>query len=142
MSSNVLSRTLAIKERLRKWKRAELIAADGEVARAQGQVEEQTARHDLATSAITAQGEVSANELALSAEQVAREQEALKLARAALAAREGERETSREVAGEATREAKAIEVLHERMLVEQRREAGVREQRDADENSARKRRKL
>jgi flagellar export protein FliJ len=138
MSPNMLSRTLAIKERLRQWKRAELHDADSEVARAQDEVEEHTARHQQATAAVTAHGEISANDLALHAEQVAREQEALKRAQSELSARESERENRREQVGEATREVRAIEVLHERVLAEQRREAGLREQRDFDEASARK----
>jgi len=138
MSPNSLKRTLAIKDRIRKWKQAELYEADGEVARAQESVEEQTARHQMATAAVTAQQEVSANELALHAEQLAREQRALKQAQKELAAKEGERDDRREKVGEATREVKAIEVLHERLLTEQRREEGLREQRDMDETSGRK----
>lgn len=138
MSPNMLSRTLAIKERLRQWRRAELTEADTEVARAQERVDEHEADHRLASAAVTAQREVSANELALHAEQLARTQEALKKAREILAQCEGERENRREQVGEATREVRAIEALRDRVLEEKRREAGLREQRDADENSARK----
>ena len=138
MSPNMLSRTLAIKERLRQWRRAELHDAETEVARAQARVEEHAAEQQAATQAITAPGEMSANELAQHAEQLERTQRALRKARELLAARESERESRREQVGEATREVKAIEVLHERLLVEQQREQGLREQRDMDENSARK----
>jgi flagellar export protein FliJ len=138
MSPNTLSRTLAIKERLRQWRRAELHEADGEVARAQELLEEQAARHAQATAAVTAEGEVSASELALNAEYVERANMALRQARENLAARQDERESRREQVGEATREVKAIEALRERVLTEQRREAGLREQRDMDENAARK----
>ncbi len=138
MSPNMLSRTLAIKERLRQWRRAELIAADGEVARAQERVDEHAAEQHAATKRMTTEGEMSANELALHAEQLERTQKALQKAREILAACEGERETRREIVGEATREVKAIEVLHERAVEEARREQGQREQRDMDENSARK----
>lgn len=138
MSPNMLTRTLAIKERLRQWRRAELHEADSEVARAQERVEEHAADHQLASAAVTAQREVSANELALHAEQLARTQEALKKAREILAQCEGERENRREQVGEATREVRAIEALRDRVLEERRREAGLREQRDQDETSARK----
>ena len=138
MSPNMLSRTLAIKERLRQWRRAELHEAETEVARAQERVDEHAAEQQAATAAITAQGEMSATELALNAEQLERTQRALRKARELLAACEGERENRREQVGEATREMKAIEVLHERLLAEQLREQGLREQRDMDENSARK----
>jgi flagellar export protein FliJ len=138
MSPNMLSRTLAIKERLRQWRRAELHEAESEVARAQERVDEHAAEQQAATAAITAQGEMSATELALNAERLERTQGALRKARELLAACEGERENRREQVGEATREMKAIEVLHERLLAEQVRQQGLREQRDQDENSARK----
>ena len=138
MSPNMLSRTLAIKERIRQWRRAELHEAESEVARAQARVDEHTAQQQAVAQAITTQGEMSANQLAEHAEQLERTQRALRKARELLAAKEGERETRREQVGEATREAKAIEALHERALVEQAREEGLREQRDMDENSARK----
>ena len=82
--------------------------------------------------------EVSANELALHAEQLERTQRALKKAREILAKCECEADNRREQVGEATREMKAIEVLRDRALAEQRREQGLREQRDADETSSRK----
>ncbi len=138
MSPNMLSRTLAIKERLRQWRRAELHEANSEVARAQERVEEHAADHQLASAAVTAQREVSANELALHAEQLARTQEALKKAREILAKCEGERESRMEQVGEATREVRAIEALRDRLLEERKREAGLREQRDQDETSAQK----
>jgi flagellar export protein FliJ len=138
MSPNMLSRTLAIKERLRQWRRAELHEANTEVARAQEHVDEQAAEQQRATAAVTAQGEVSANDLALHAEQLERTQHALKKAREILAKCEGERDNRREQVGEATREMKAIEVLRDRAVEEQRREQGLREQREADETSARK----
>jgi flagellar export protein FliJ len=138
MSPNMLSRTLAIKERLRQWRRAELHEADTEVQRAQERVDEHVADQQLASEAVTAQREVSANELALHAEQLARTQEALRKAREILAQREGERENRREQVGEATREVRAIEALRERVLEEKRREDGLREQRDMDETSSRK----
>jgi flagellar export protein FliJ len=138
MSPNMLSRTLAIKERLRQWKRAELHDAETEVARAQARVDEHAAEQQAASAAITAPGEMSANQLAQHAEQLERTQRALRKARELLAACEDERENRLEQVGEATREMKAIEVLHDRLRVEQQREQGLREQRDMDENSARK----
>jgi flagellar export protein FliJ len=138
MSPNMLSRTLAIKERLRQWRRAELHEADTEVARAQEHVDEQATSQQLASAEVTAEREVSANELALHAEQLARTQDALRKAREILAACEGERESRREQVGEATREVRAIEALHARVVAEERREEGLREQRDADEHSSRK----
>ena len=138
MSPNLLTRTLAIKERLRQWRRAELHEANTEVERAQQRVDEHAADQQLASAAVTAEGEISANELAMHAEQLERSQRALRKAREILAAREGEREDRREMVGEATRELRAIEVLHARAIEEKRREADLREQRDADENAARK----
>jgi flagellar export protein FliJ len=138
MNPSMLSRTLAIKERLRQWRRAELHEADTDVARAQEKVDEHAASQQIASDAITAPGEVSASELAMHAEQLERTQRALRKARAILAQCEGERETRRERVGEATREMKAIEVLRNRAVEEEKREAGLREQREADDNSARK----
>ena len=138
MSPNLLSRTLAIKERLRQWRRAELHAADSEVARAQERVDEHTADSENGIAQVTAEREISANDLALQAEQLERSQQALRKARELLAQTELERDSRREQVSEATREVKAIEALRERLLVEERREAGLREQRDMDENSARK----
>lgn len=138
MSPNLLSRTLAIKERLRQWRRAELHDADSEVTRAQARVDVQAADQELVSEAVTAHGEKSANELALHAEQLERTQLALRKAREILAQREGERDDRREEVGEATREVRAIEVLHNRALEEERRQAGLREQREQDDNSARK----
>jgi flagellar export protein FliJ len=138
MSPNILSRTLAIKERLRQWRRAELHEADGEVARAQERVDEQAADQQLVSEAVTAHGEKSANELALHAEQLERTQLALRKAREILAQREGERDDRREEVGEATREVRAIEVLRNRALDEERRQAGLREQREQDDTSSRK----
>jgi flagellar export protein FliJ len=138
MSPNMLSRTLAIKERLRQWRRAELHEANTEVARAQERVDEHAVEQQLASDAVTAQGEVSANELAMHAEQLARTQRALKKAREVLANCEVERDDRREQVGEATREMKAIEVLRDRAVEEQKREQTLREQRDADEHSSRK----
>jgi flagellar export protein FliJ len=138
MSPNLLSRTLAIKERLRQWRRAELHEADSEVALAQERVNEQAADQQLASEAVTARGEKSANELALHAEQLERTQLALRKAREILALREGEREDRREEVGEATREVKAIEVLRNRALEEERRLAGLREQREQDDTSSQK----
>jgi flagellar export protein FliJ len=138
MSPNMLSRTLAIKERLRQWRRAELHEADSDVARAQEKVDAHAASQQLASDAITAQREVSATELAMHAEQLERTQRALRKAREILVQCEGERETRRERVGEATREVKAIEVLRNRALEEEKREANLREQRDADDDSARK----
>lgn len=138
MSPNMLSRTLAIKERLRQWRRAELHEANTEVAKAQDRVDEHAAEQQLAADAVTAPGEVSANELAMHAEQLERTQKALKKAREILVKCEVERDDRREQVGEATREMKAIEVLRDRAVEEQKREQGLREQRDADEHSSRK----
>src|SRR5262245_6760145 len=116
MSPNMLSRTLAIKERLRQWRRAELSEAESHVAHAQQRVDEHTADHEEVIAQVTAEREVSAQELALHAEQLERSQIALRKARELLAARESERESRREQVGEATREVKAIEALHARVL--------------------------
>src|SRR5688572_33161381 len=100
MSPNMLSRTLAIKERLRQWRRAELHEADTEVARAQERVDEHTAEQRAASAAVTTEGEMSANDLALHAEQLERTQRALRKAREMLAKCEGERDDRREKVGE------------------------------------------
>lgn len=141
MSPNMLSRTLAIKERLRQWRRAELQEANTEVARAQERVDEQAVQQHQATAAVTAKGEISANDLALHAEQLERTQLALRKAREILSKSEAERDDRRDQVGEATREMKAIEVLRDRAVEEQRRAQVMREQRDADEHSSRKGRK-
>jgi flagellar export protein FliJ len=129
---------LAIKERLRQWRRAELLEAESRVAEAAQSVEAEAARKDGAAALVTRAGEHSAIDLTLHAELVARANDTLKRAKAELDAREVERESRREDVGEATREVKAIEALRARMLQAQRREADQREQRDTDEAASRK----
>lgn len=136
MSPNMLQRTLAIKERLKQWRRAELHEAETEVGRAQERVDEHTAEQQATHAAMTAPGEVSANELAFHAEQLERTAQALKKAREILAKAEGERDQRRERMGEATREAKAIEALRDRAIEEHKKELAQREQRDADERAS------
>lgn len=136
MSPNMLQRTLAIKERLKQWRRAELHEAETEVGRAQTRVDEHAAQQRAALAAMTAQGEMTANELTMRAELVERTQQALKKAREILAKAEVERDQRRERMGEATREAKAIEALRDRALEEERKEVAHREQRDADERAS------
>ena len=138
MSPKTLTRTLAIKERLRQWRRAELLEAESKVSEAERSLELESARHAGAAALVTRSGEHSAIDLALHAEQVARTQDMLKRAKAELDALEVERESRRQDVGEATREVKAIEALRTRLIAAQRREADQREQRDLDEAAARK----
>jgi flagellar export protein FliJ len=139
MIAKRLTRTIAIKERVRQWRRAELQEAESKVTHAEEFVEAETAQHAGAAALVTREGECSAIDLALYAEQLERAQLALKRAEARLNALQEERETRRDEVGEATREVRAMEALHTRMLVEQRREANLREQRDTDEAASRKR---
>jgi flagellar export protein FliJ len=138
MTPKTLNRTLAIKERLRQVRRAELVEAEALVNEAQHWVEEETTRHDGSVALITRAGEFSANELALQYEQVEATQRQLKRARTELDTREAEREVRKDVMGEATREVRAIEALRGRLLAEQKREADKNEQRELDEASSRK----
>jgi hypothetical protein len=137
MSPKTLTRTLAIKERMRQWRRAELLEAESLVSEAEQSVEQEAARHAGAAALITTPGEQRALDLVLHAEQVARANDQLKRAQSELDARELERENRRQEVGEATREVRAIEALRTRMLDAQRREADAREQRDLDEAAAR-----
>ena len=139
MTPKTLTRTIAIKERVRQWRRAELQEAESKVSDAEQDVEAETAQHAGAAALVTRQGECSANDLALRAEQLARAQQSLKRAQAQLDAAQEERETRRSEVGEATREVRAMEALHARMVVDQRRAADQREQREMDEAAARKR---
>lgn len=138
MNSKTLKRTLAIKERLRQWRRAELLEAEVRVNEAQSAVDEEAARFDGACEQMTRAGELSANELQLQAEQLVFTQRALKRAKGELDTREAEREVRKDVMGEATREVRAIEALHSRIVAEQRKAADQREQQDLDEAAARK----
>lgn len=137
MTPKTLSRTLAIKERLRQWRRAELLEAEVKVGEAQHWVEEETSRHEGACAQLTRPGEFSPDELILNAEQIASTQRALVRARHELDEREAEREVRKDVMGEATREVRAIEALHTRLLAEQKRAEDKREQSELDEAAAR-----
>jgi hypothetical protein len=139
MTPKTLTRTIAIKERVRQWRRAELHQAETRVNEAEEYVEAESTQHAGAIALVTRHGECSANDLALRAEELARAQLALKRAQAQLDTVQQERETRRGEVGEATREVRAMETLHARMLVEQRRSNDQREQRELDEAAARKR---
>ena len=139
MTPKTLTRTIAIKERVRQWRRAELHEAESRVTNAEQFVDEQTAQHEGAAAKVTRQGEVSAGDLALHAEELQKAQHALKAAQANLNAAQEERDVRRDEVGEATREVRAMEALHARMVVDERRAADRREQRELDEAAARKR---
>jgi flagellar export protein FliJ len=138
MTPKTLKRTLAIKERVRQWRRAELMDAEARVANAQHDVAVEEERHEGTCALITRAGEVSPHDLILASEQLAMTQLAVKKARVELETREVEREQRREIVGEATREVRAIETLHTRLLAEQKHAADKREQADMDEASANK----
>jgi flagellar export protein FliJ len=139
MSPKTLSRTLAIKERIRQWRRAELHESETLVNRAAQSVDAESQRHAGAAALMTREGECSAADLVSRAEQVERAQAAVKRAQAELGALQEERETRRDVVSEATREVRAIEALRTRLLSAERRAADQREQRDLDEAASRKR---
>lgn len=138
MTPKTLHRTLVIKERLRKWRHAELLDAENRVAQAQQAVHDKEAQRASTAALLTRSGDFSPHELVLAADQLEVAQRALQAARAELGERIEERDQRKEVAGEATREVKAIEVLHERLLKEQRRAADLREQAEMDERATRK----
>lgn len=139
MTPKTLKRTLKIKERVRQWRRAELLDAESRVTEAQRFVDLEAARHASTCALITRAGEFSANDLQLASEQLVHTQRALEKARGTLTELQVERDERRDVVGEATREVRAIEALHTRLVTEQRREADKREQADLDEAAARKR---
>jgi len=136
MTPKTLHRTLVIKERLRKWRRAELLEAENRVAQAQQEVDDKEARRETTAALLTRSGDFSPHELVHAAEQLGIAQRAAEAAKAELGERMGERDQRKEVAGEATREVRAIEVLHERLLKEQNKAADQREQAELDDRSA------
>ena len=138
MTPKRLHRTLVIKERIRKWRHAELLEAEVRVEQAQQFVDEEAARHDGTAALLTREGEVSAHELAHAADQLVAAQRALDLARKQLGERMEELDARKSEAGEATREVRAIEVLHTRLVNAQRRAADQREQTELDEAATRK----
>jgi flagellar export protein FliJ len=138
MQPKTLTRTLAIKERVRQWRRSELQETETRVSQAESAVESEAELHAGAVKQITHTGECSANDLALRAEEIEQTNIALKRARAALLDIEQERDARREVVSDATRDVRAIEALRTRLLAEQRRAADLREQRELDEASSRK----
>jgi flagellar biosynthesis chaperone FliJ len=142
MTPKTLHRTLVIKERLRKWRHAELLEAQTRVELAQQSVDEEALRHADTAARLTRAGEVSAHELALVADQLNIAQQALQRAKLELGSRVEERDTRKAEAGEATREVRAIETLHARLVNEQRRVADQREQSELDDISVRKGRSL
>ena len=138
MTPKTLHRTLVIKERLRKWRRAELLEAENRVEQAQQAVDDREALHAKTAALLTRSGDFSAHELVLAADQLEVAQRALQAAKAELGERIEERDQRKEVAGEATREVKAIEVLHDRLVKEQRKAADRHEQAELDDRSIRK----
>lgn len=138
MTPKTLKRTLVIKERLRKWRHAELLEAENRVQVAQQTVDAEAARHAHTAALLTRAGEVSAHDLVLAADQLVVAQKALQRAQVELGERLEERDQRKAEAGEATREVKAIEVLHTRLVNEQRRAADLREQSELDEAATRK----
>lgn len=138
MTPKALKRTMAIKERLRQWRRAELLEAESRVVDAQRDVEQVVERHDDTAALITRGGELRPHDLVFASDQLAVTQLALKRARGELSAREAEREERKGEVGEATREVRAIEALHTRLVTEQKRAADKREQSELDEAAATK----
>lgn len=138
MTPKTLKRTLVIKERLRKWRHAELLDAENRVTIAQQSVDTEAARHAHTAALLTRAGEVSAHDLVFAADQLVVAQKALQRAQVELGERTEERDQRKAEAGEATREVKAIEVLHTRLVNEQRRAADIREQSELDEAATRK----
>ena len=138
MTPKTLKRTLVIKERIRQVRRAELHEAQTRVDDAEKSLQLEAARLHSTAALLTRAGEFSANDLALAAEQVQATARAVKQAEAELNARMAEHEERQGVMGEATREVRAIEALHTRMLAELKREADKREQSDLDEAASRK----
>jgi flagellar export protein FliJ len=138
MNPKTLKRMAAIKERLRQVHRAELLESESQVRDAEHSVASEVERQAGAFARMTGQGECSANELLLRAEQIEQTNLALKRAKAELHTREQTRDERRDVVGEATREVRALEALHERAAAVERRETEHREQRELDESSARK----
>ncbi|HTU62314.1 MAG TPA: hypothetical protein VMF89_27835 [Polyangiales bacterium] len=138
MTPKTLKRTLLIKERIRKWRQAELLEAETRVNEAQHGVDEASKRERYTAELLTRAGEVSAHELVLAADQLVIAQRALQTAQHTLGERIEERDARKAVAGEATREVKAIEVLHTRLVAELRRDADRREQSELDDVSTRK----
>ena len=138
MTPKALKRTLVIKERLRQVRRAELMEAEARVNDARNSLDQETARHQGTAAQLTRQGEHSASDLALYAQQLEQTQRAVKKASQALQEREKEREERQDVVGEATREVKALDALRARLLAEQRKLLERREQAETDEAAARK----
>jgi flagellar export protein FliJ len=138
MTPKTLKRTLLIKERIRKWRQAELLEAENRVNEAQQSVDVAAETQRTTAELLTRGGEVSAHELVLAADQLVVAQRTLQSAQHTLGERIEERDARRVVAGEATREVKAIEVLHSRLVNELRRDADRREQSELDDVSTRK----
>lgn len=138
MTPKTLKRTLVIKERIRQVRRAELHEAQTRVDAAEQSLQLEAARHTSTAALLTRAGEFSASDLALASEQVQATARAVRQAEAELNARKSEHEERQDVMGEATREVRAIEALHTRMVAELKREADKREQSDLDEAASRK----
>jgi flagellar export protein FliJ len=138
MTPKTLKRTLLIKDRIRKWRQAELLEAESRVNEAQQSVDVAAEQKRTTAELLTRGGEVSAHELVLAADQLVLAQRALQSAQHTLGERVEERDARKAVAGEATREVKAIEVLHTRLVSELRRAADRREQSELDEAATRK----
>jgi flagellar export protein FliJ len=138
MTPKTLKRTLLIKERIRKWRQQELLEAENRVNEAQQGVDVAAEKERFTADLLTRGGEAGAHELALAADQLVVAQKELQVAQHTLGERIEERDARRAEAGEATREVKAIEVLHTRLVTELRREADRREQSELDEAATRK----
>jgi flagellar export protein FliJ len=142
MKSKSLARILQIKERQRQIKRSELADADKSLEEAAQRLA--TADHMGARTAreMTDAEEIGGAELALRAQLAGIAQRELAAAQRRLQERKAEREACGEQVVAATQEVRVFEHLHDRARRELERVAGVREQIELDELTARKRKQV
>jgi flagellar export protein FliJ len=139
MSPKTLSRILAVKQRVRLWKRTELAAANELVERAQRVVDHHDNEHRAASAAIVGAGELSGTELGNRAEAVARARAGLARASTDLDHSHRTRDDHHAQVTHASREVRVLENLHGRALQAQRQDERTREQKELDDTVATRR---
>lgn len=137
MTKRKLERIIHVKERIRGVRRSELAAADEALERAAEAASEAGKIHEGAIWTLTTPGQISAEDLARQAAVVALAAGVAKGANGALAERQVEREQSAATVFDATRDVRALEILHQRMDRAEQRQERKREQGENDEAAGR-----
>ncbi|MBI2893697.1 MAG: hypothetical protein HYY06_09110 [Deltaproteobacteria bacterium] len=137
MTKRRLERIIQVKERIRGVRRSELETADEELARAAEAASEAGKIHDGAIGSLTRAGQITAEDLARQAAVVALAAKVATEANGTLEVRKVEREERAATVFDATRDVRALEILHQRMGRAEQKEERKKEQGATDEAAGR-----